>query len=157
MPHPTTQPETVGLSVGRERWEFRAAAGRTVPLRREATPAPEIADVAAAVRDALEHPVRFVPLRQALTPDDRVAVVVDEALPRLGELLRGILEAVTAAGVRPEAITLLAPPGGRADWCDELPDAFADVRVESHHPGSRDRLSYLASTAAGRRVYLNRT
>jgi nickel-dependent lactate racemase len=112
----------------------------------------------AAVRAALESPVGFPPLRRALTPDDRVAVVLDEALPRLPELLVPILEHLGQAQVAPAAVTLLtAPTRSGQRWVDNLPEAFEAVLVEAHDPGDRKKLSYLATTRLGRRVYVNRT
>jgi len=48
-------------------------------------------DVGAAVRNALEEPIRFPPLRRALTPDDHVVVVVSDPLARAPELLSPLL------------------------------------------------------------------
>src|SRR5262245_1878143 len=112
----------VGLSWGKQQMQVEVAEKNLVPLRRDA-PAPALADPAAAVRDALEGPIDFPPLRRALTPDDHVAVVVDEHLPQLGRLLVPILEHVRSAGVAPEAITLLClPPSSGQPWLEELPD-----------------------------------
>jgi nickel-dependent lactate racemase len=110
------------------------------------------------VRDALETPHEYPPLRRALTPDDHVAIVVDEQLSRLGTLLTPLLEHIGSAAVTPEAITLVcAPPSGTQDWVNDLPDAFQEVRIEVHDPTDRRKLSYLATTKQGRRLYLNRT
>jgi nickel-dependent lactate racemase len=119
---------------------------------------PPVADPAAAVRDALEHPIDYPALRHALTPDDHVAVVVDEHLPQLPRLLVPVLEHLREAGIAPEAITLLClPPSSGQPWLEELPDEFQDVRVEVHQPEDRKKLSYLATTKQGRRIYLNRS
>src|SRR5262249_58527419 len=97
-------------------------------------------------------------LRRALTPDDHVTIVIDERLPRLADLLIPLLEHVSSAGVAPEAITLLCPPtSSRQPWLEELPEAFEEVRLEVHDPKDRRRLSYLATTRKGRRLYLNRS
>src|SRR5207245_1891639 len=63
------------------------------------------------------------------------------------------------AGVAPEAITLLCPPSSdsRQTWIEDLPEEFEEIRLEIHDPADRLRLSYLATTKQGRRVYLNRT
>jgi nickel-dependent lactate racemase len=115
-------------------------------------------DPAEAVRAALERPFGFPALRRALTPGDRVVVVVDEALPQLGRLLGPLLEHVVAAGVAPDAVTLLCPPSATGQpWLEDLPEALEEARLEVHDPGQRKRLSYLATTRGGRRLYLNRT
>jgi nickel-dependent lactate racemase len=145
----------IGMDYGREHLEFEVAEDNLIPSRR---PPAALADPAAAVRAALEEPHGFPALRRALTPGDRVTVVVDERLPRLPELLAALLEHVTGAGVAPELITLLCPfSASRQPWVDDLPDDFQEVQLEVHDPANRKRLSYLATTRQGKRLYLNRT
>jgi nickel-dependent lactate racemase len=120
--------------------------------------AADLADPVAVVRDALEQPYHFPALRRALTPDDHVCVVLDEDLPQLTGLLVPILEHITSAGVKPEAIALLCVrPGASRPWYEALPAPFAGMRLEVHDPGERTHLSYLATTRGGKRLYLNRT
>src|SRR4030095_6322555 len=120
--------------------------------------APPLADVSVAVHAALEQPFGFPPLRRALTPDDHVAVVVDESLVALPRLLPPILEHVQQAGVQMQRVTLVcAPPSRGQPWLEELPDQFQDVHVEVHQPDDRKKLAYLATMRQGRRLYLNRT
>jgi nickel-dependent lactate racemase len=148
---------TTELQVGLGVWPVTVPPAKAVPLRRAEIPSVPTAGARELVRAALEKPVGFEPLRRALTPDDRVAVVLDPHLPRAAELLAGVLEHLRSAGVGPAAVTVLTPPGGEQDWIDELPDEFADVTAETHAPADRKKLAYLASTKTGRRVYLNRT
>jgi nickel-dependent lactate racemase len=126
-----------------------------VPSR--AGPVPIIADVAGAVRTALEEPRNFPPLRRALTPEDRITVAVDDRLPQLCAMVNEILRYLTEAGVVSDSITLVSPPHSRQAWIDQLSDAFQEVRTEVHDPGDKKQLSYLASTRRGRRIYLNRS
>jgi nickel-dependent lactate racemase len=145
------------LTYGRDRVEVDLSEDSLVPVRR-APVAPPLADPAAAVRAALEAPLGFPPLRRALTPDDHVAVVLDETLPRLPELLTALLEHLAAAGVSPGAVTVVTePPSSGQRWVDDLSDAFEEVRVEVHDPADRKKLAYLATMRDGRRLYLNRT
>jgi nickel-dependent lactate racemase len=121
------------------------------------SPAP-LPDAPEALRQALDKPFEYPALRRALTPDDNVAVLVDERLPGLAGLLEPLLEHVASAGVSPEAITLLYPAGARgAVRPGDLSLPFRSVQMEVHDPDDRGRLAYLASTASGKRVYLNRT
>src|SRR5262249_30087925 len=84
--------------------------------------------------------------------------VLDEHLPLLAELLTPVLQHLVDAGVAPNAITLVGPPTQRSqEWARGLPPAFRQVRVEVHDPTDRRRLSYLATTRKGRRLYLNRS
>jgi nickel-dependent lactate racemase len=87
-----------------------------------------------------------------------VAVVVDEGLPHLVELLVPLLEHAAGAGVAPEAMTLVCPrSGGGQRWADDLPESLGDVHLEVTDPGDRRKLSYVATTRKGRRLYFNRT
>jgi nickel-dependent lactate racemase len=145
----------VAVDCGHERLEFEVAGENLIASRPPPAPLP---GPGAAVRAALESPHAYPPLRRALTPGDRVTVVVDERLPQPARLLVPVLEHITAAGVAPEALTLLcAPSASRQPWLEELPDEFEEVQLEVHDPADRKRLSYLATTASGRRLYLNRT
>jgi nickel-dependent lactate racemase len=147
----------IGIDYGHRHLEVEVREEDLVGVHQSA-PAPSVEDISAAVRAALEAPLGFPALRRALTPDDHVAIVVDEHLPHLGQFITPVLEHITQAGVRPEAVTLLcAPPALSQSWIDELPDEYQDVRVEVHDPGERRKLSYLATTGRGRRIYLNRT
>jgi nickel-dependent lactate racemase len=155
-----TVEETVAmptLHFGRGQVDVALAEAQLVPVRR-GPPAPPLDDPAAAVREAVERPVGFPPLRRALTPDDHVTVVIDEHLPHVGRLLTPLLEHVASAGVAPEAITLLsAAPADDQGWLEDLPETFEEVRVEVHDPKDRKKLAYLATTRAGRRLYVNRS
>src|SRR5438094_2030669 len=148
----------IGIDYGREHLDAEVPASRLVGVQRH-PPAPPLADPAAAVRTALETPLGFPALRRALTPDDHIALVVDEHLPQLPQLLIPILEHVRLAHVPAEAITLLCPPPAlpQQGWLNDLPDAFQELKVEIHDPTNRQHLSYLATTRQGRRLYLNRT
>jgi nickel-dependent lactate racemase len=145
------------IAYGRSSLELELDPERLVEVKRNGTASP-IADPSAAVRDSLESPHDYPALRQSLTPDDHVAILVDESLPSLVELLTPILETVVQAGVAAEAITLLCPPSSsNQKWLDALPERFEEARVEIHDPTDRKHLSYLAATKNGKRVYLNRT
>lgn len=158
MPHP---PDTLELAVGLETWTVRVPSGALVPLRRtgDVGPLPDVTP-RELVRAALAAPRGLdAPVRAALTPDDRVAVVLDERLPHVAELLAGVIEHLADGGVTQAQITVVTPPGesGNGQWVEELPDEFADVTLEAHDPVDRKKIAYVATTKAGRRVYLNRT
>jgi nickel-dependent lactate racemase len=145
----------IAIEYGRHRLEFEAAPGQNITVLRGPDALPDPGKI---VRAALESPFGYPPLRRALTPEDQVVVLVDEQLPDLAGLLVPVLEHVASAGVDAEAITLLCPTtGGSPAWIDDLPDEFDGVRIEVHDPRDRRRLSYLATTTAGRRLYLNRS
>jgi nickel-dependent lactate racemase len=72
-------------------------------------------------------------------------------------MLAEVLKHLGTAGIFPEAVTVLSPPGSQDTWIDELPDEFEDVTTETHDPTDAKKLAYLATTKAGRRLYLNRS
>ncbi|MEJ5276301.1 MAG: lactate racemase domain-containing protein [Thermogemmata sp.] len=148
--------QPVELRIGEQLWRVEIAAERCVPLRR-AFPSPPAGSPAELIRAALEQPRRFVPLRQAVTPGDRIAIVLDPDLPAIGELLEEVIRHLHSAGIASEAITILTPPQASTHWQTDLPECCRLVQREQHDPADRSRLAYLASTAGGRRLYLNRT
>lgn len=145
----------VDVPVGRSRWSLAVRDADLIPLSTDA--AAPVRDARAAVVEALDHPVRFEAFRRALTPDDRIALVVDESLPRLPELISGVLEYLAGAGIPPSAVTAISPAGSGQHWINDLPDTMADLQTEVHQPGDRKKLSYLNATKEGHRIYLNRT
>ena len=148
----------VGINFGRERLELDVQQGRLVGMHPQSPQAPPLPDPAAAVRAALETPTGFPALRRALTPDDHMAIVLDRHLSLLPELVTPILKHVLDAHVALEAITLVCPPTQLSQkWVQLLPQELQKVHVEVHDPTDRRRLSYLATTRKGRRLYLNRT
>jgi nickel-dependent lactate racemase len=149
----------IELAVGRHTWPVTVRPDAEVALHRPPVPPAPAAGPRELVAAALENPLGLeAPLRRAVTPDDRVALVLDERLPHIPELLAGVLEHLRSAGIDPGAVTILVPPGETGNsWVDELPDEFADVRLEVHDPEERKNLAYLATTKGGRRIYLNRT
>ena len=147
----------IELGWGKHVVELDVPDQRLVGSRRQEIRAP-VADVSEAVRQALEQPFHFPALRRALTPDDHVAIVVDEQLSQPARFLIPILEHVQQAGISCQAITLVCqPPSTGQPWLEDLPDEFQDVHLEVHDPNDRRGLSYLATTRQGRRIYINRT
>src|SRR5262245_41295805 len=100
----------IDLKIGSKSWTVTVPATALVELLRKpfSTPA---AGPRELVRAALETPFGFdSPLRRALTPDDRVTLVLDEKLPHVAELLAAVVEHLGTAGVPPSAVTVLVPP-----------------------------------------------
>lgn len=147
----------VSIAYGRERLDLDVDPSHLVGVHQQPQ-APPLADPVAAVRAVLETPIGFPALRRALTPDDRVVVVLDDQVSHLPELLTPILQHLKEARIALAAITLVCPPTQLSqDWIQRLPQEFRGVRVEVHDATDRRRLSYLATTPKGRRIYLNRT
>jgi len=109
-------------------------------------PPGEVGDL---VRAALEHPRAFPALRRAVVPGDRVVVPIDPTVPEPGAILAALAGVFAAAGVEPGDLLALAT--GPLD-----PAEAGGMKVAVHDPDDRPQLAYLAATATGRRVYLNR-
>jgi len=146
------------LQLGSRSVSIEISAGKHVIGTRSPLAAP-VVDVRDSVALALETPLDFPTLRRALTPDDHLAILVQEEMSGLAAALESILRHVQSAGIRLENVTLLVPPrvpGMDTTWLSLLPPDVQCLRVEEHQTGA-DHLAYLASTQVGRRIYLNRT
>jgi nickel-dependent lactate racemase len=145
----------IALTVGRNPLELDLDEGRLVAAL--AGPV-ALANPGVALSAALEAPAGYPALRRALTPGDRVALVLDEELANLELLLIPLLDHISSAGVQPDSITVVCPTSRlEQTWIDQLPDAYEDVQIETHDSKDRRRSSYLATTSGGRRLYLNRS
>jgi hypothetical protein len=107
----------------------------------------------AAIRDALERPWEFPPLRQMIVPGDRVTIAFDPTLARARPILEVLGQTLQASGIEPEDLTVLLPSAGGTRLEEALP---AGATLIVHDPGERSQLAYLAATKEGRRIYLNR-
>lgn len=119
-------------------------------------------DLRGEVRRQLHDPIEAPPLYRACTSDDRIAVVFDASLPQGVDLLVPLFETLASeAGVSASNISVVydaTRPTGEIDrLIDELPDEWADVQLVGHRPDDGQGVSYLASTASGKRVYLARS
>jgi len=106
------------------------------------------------VREALEHPRGFPPLRHAVVPGDRVVLAFDARVPEGRSVLEALCRILQEAGVEAADITVLvtSEAGGEVLGSD-LPEG---VTLAVHDPEDRSQLAYLSTTSRGRRVYLNR-
>lgn len=152
-----TRMQQLEVEYGLSRVEYEVNGDNVVEASRPLPPS--LDDPVDEVRNAVESPLAYPALRRALTEDDSVTLVIDERLPNVGELLTPIVEHIHSAGVAIDAITLLCAPSetSRQEWLDELPDELDDLRIEVHNPKDEQRHCYLATTKAGRRIYLNRS
>jgi hypothetical protein len=111
------------------------------------------AGAVAAVRDALEKPRDFPPLRQMIVPGDRVTIAFDPTVPQAQAVLDGLVEVLRQAGVEKDSLTIVEPPEPVTDLKRVMAGGESTV---VHDPDDRARIAYLASTQEGRRVYLSR-
>ncbi|MFV2065549.1 MAG: lactate racemase domain-containing protein [Pirellulales bacterium] len=125
-------------------------------------PARPIDDPAVAVMAALGAPVDFPPLARAVVPGDQVAIALAEAVPCASETVAGTVATLIEGGIRPVDITVVAATrDGSVPAPDPRRDLPASVAAEvdlvPHDPSDRRQLGFLATSAANRPIYFNRT
>ena len=150
--------ENLELIVGDKPLSFRISPEKVQVFPKQSVERPTLSP-REQMHAALHNPRDLnAPMFRAITPDDRVCIVIDEQLPHLTELLAEVLRHLQLGGINLANVVLLVPPNStQQPWADDLPDELADVHVEVHEPGNKEKLAYLATTQSGRRVYLNRT
>jgi nickel-dependent lactate racemase len=120
-----------------------------------------LADVVAAVRDALAQPLDYPPLVQAVLPSDKVVVALDRGVPQASTIVAQTIAVVLSAGVNAQDITIVRlqddVDSGAPDPRGELPETLRHaVNCRVHDPRDRESLSYLAAAADSRPIYVNR-
>ncbi len=129
-------------------------------VARLALPEPS-ADFVADLKAAFENPLDFPPLSQCVVPGDHVVLAVDHHTPRAPEIVAAVWEILSTQGINPEDVMILqAASQGNGLFVDprsQLPERIqAKVAWEFHDPDDPNQNAYLATTAAGERVYLAR-
>lgn len=145
------------LHIGSQKLDLKLTDGKLVQGRREAT-ASRLGDIRLATAASLETPTEFPALRLALTPDDHLTILVHEQMNGLLEVLEEVFKHVLSAGVQMNQITLLLhalQPGMTREWPERLHETYRGFKIEEHQL-DQTKMAYLASTQAGRRIYLNR-
>lgn len=109
-----------------------------------------VGSIREAVLQALEAPIDFPPLRQAVVPGDRVVLAVGAGIPGVTEVLEAVCETLNRAGVEADTITVLTRS---VEDAPRIPEGTHRVL---HDPAAKAELAYLSSTTDGQRIYLNR-
>ena len=117
-----------------------------------------IDDVAAATAKALRDPHDFPSIVQSVVPSDSVAIAIDRNLPQVGQVAKAIVKMLIAAEIAPEQMTLVLANSLDASTIEhQLPaETWARIKVSTHDPMDKNMLSYLAASAAGDPIYVNR-
>lgn len=145
------------LQIGSQKLELKLPDGKLVQGRRESMPS-RLGDIRLATAASLEAPTEFPALRLALTPDDHLAILIHEQMNGLVEVLETVLRHVHSAGLQMSQITVLVQAlqsGMTRTWPEQLSEEVRGFKIEEHQ-FDQTKLAYLASTQAGRRIYLNR-
>lgn len=104
-------------------------------------------DVVAATRAALESPVGFPPLSQAIVPGDQVAIAVGTGVRQQADVVRGVVAALEHAGTESSSILIVTGSVAEASALRrELDDLTARGCVVVGHVASDDEsLCFLAA------------
>jgi nickel-dependent lactate racemase len=119
-----------------------------------------LVQVAQAVDRALAEPLEFPALVQAALPGDKVVLALADAVPQAATIVARTVEVLLAAGVAASDITLLRTMSEVETAPDPLgelrPDVGRHIVSQTHDPANRQALGYLAASAEGEPIYINR-
>jgi len=115
---------------------------------------PRVMDVAAAAREALQSPLRYPAFIEGVVPGDKLAIALDEAVPEAVSVVRGVMEVALAAGIWPDAISVVSSD---EPFCIFLREALGpDIRVVVHDPEDQQDLALVALNGKNQRLLVNR-
>jgi len=123
------------------------------------------ADLAAAYRHALDHPIDTPPLKELIRPGDKVAITVSDVTrgwQRNADTLPLLLEYLNEAGVSDKNVTVILAVGAhRQNTTEEFVELCSEgvcrrVRVLNHNAWDSANMVYLGRTSRGTEVSLNR-
>lgn len=141
-----------------QHFEFELEASRVAGRNRT----PEaVADFANDARQQLAAPLDFPPLELAIVPNDHVVIALDRHTPGAAEIIAAVWSVFERRSVKPEDVTILQPASWNAGQLPDpraaLPTAVREVmRWTIHDATDKSRERYLASSASGERIYLDR-
>ena len=112
-------------------------------------------------RRAMAEPLGFPELVQCVVPGDNVVIAVDPETPFVAEIVAAVWEQLQSVPEGGVSLALLLPEdsNGQAwSWFRELLPIHIQqqITVAVHNPADQTQISYIASSANGDRIYLNR-
>ncbi|MFL2869631.1 MAG: lactate racemase domain-containing protein [Pirellulaceae bacterium] len=118
-----------------------------------------IVDLELAVQEALANPIDFVPLSQTVFPGDTVAIAVGPEVPATNELVMALLKCFEDTQVSMADITVVVPYDGETAGRlkEAIASEFSSVGFQVHDSHDDEALAYLAASAAGDPIMVNRT
>ena len=149
----------ISLDYGsNRRWESDLPAGRLLHLHRGPEP---LANPMSASQDGVRQPIEYPALELAVVCDDRVVIVLDRGVPSSAEIVGAVWSSFETAGIDPVNVLILQPASMATETLADprrlLPDHVRErVGWKIHDPTVDNGTGYLASSAAGERLYLAR-
>jgi len=125
------------------------------------TPPPAMTNLSQETHEALLRPLDFPPLEQLCIPGDQVVLALDRHTPQAPELIAELWKVLEHRGIEAEGLQILQPVALETaplpDPRTHLPQAVREkVRWRIHDPTDERQQAYLATTARGERIYLDR-
>jgi len=113
------------------------------------------------LRKQLAEPVDFPPLELAVVPGDRVVIALDRHTVGAAEIIAAVWSVFEKRSIRPADVTILQPASWKLGQLPDprvaLPKSVRDaVRWTIHDATDKKRESFLANSANGERIYLDR-
>lgn len=124
-------------------------------------------EIPQAIALAMEKPIDFPPINQALVPGDRVAIAVHENLPHAVSFVESIVDWILQQQLDDLRISVILP-SGRQVQAESLIESLkqkhpeylqADdprCRVICHDPDNQQNLEYIAASDQAEPIYLHR-
>lgn len=112
-----------------------------------------------ALKNAFQSPLGLPPLQQCVVAGDRITIVVDPETPQLVDAISRVWEQFQIGDVSDLHFTLLFPADNSSDNWKMIIDAIpVHVRnqlvIAIYDPNDESQRGYLATSAAGERIYL---
>ncbi|HEX4146954.1 MAG TPA: lactate racemase domain-containing protein [Pirellulales bacterium] len=122
---------------------------------------PPLDDVAQATADALAAPLDYPPLAQLVVPGDKVCVALADGVPQAAAVVSVVIDRLLAAGVSAHDITLILGSAAALPEAADGPAGMFDaggakVHLRTHDAADRKQLAYLAASAEGKPIYIDR-
>lgn len=127
------------ITLRDEAWMVAGDAANTTRL--------EATGVVAATTKALQSPVGFPPLSQAMVPGDQVAIAIGAGVRQADDVVRGVMAALEAAGTERASVQVVT---GTVEEANKLREELGDLTpdglvVVGHVSGDDEALCYLAA------------
>ena len=138
---------------------LRPAGAKTEAFALETVMPPTASDaVRAEAVSALEAPIGFPPISQAVTPDDYVAIALAESIPAADAVVAGLIEKLASCGLdRARMVVVTIDEITAESLRAELPEeSSAGVRFVAHRPEDEESLCFAGMTKSDRQLRLNR-
>jgi len=147
---------------------------RTRLISQTTTPVPPLADVAQAVKDALDNPIAHEPLSKLVGPSSKVTIAFDdpigylpeEASPPFREVaIKTVLSELDRLGVEPANVRLVCAVGLHRKFTtselatmvgEHLAARYGPSKLFNHDAEDRENLVFLGETKRSQEVEVNR-